>query len=167
MKPLPFLSLSAPGPSQRAALEAAVLLGEQVTPVRPTPDARPAWTILVADDDADTRRYVGRCLENAGLSRPVRVVDAADGTAALRCLQAARFDLVVADVHMPGLDGAGLAAALTADAVLAHLPVLFISGDPEAGGALAGALHRFLPKPFNRQRLLEHVRALLDAAPTA
>lgn len=158
--PRPFRPPPA-GSSERAVLEAAVLAGEQRAPARNAAAPPGAWTILVVDDDDDTRVYVVHCLEGAALPRPVHVVEAADGEAALRCLRAQAVDLVVTDVHMPGLDGAGLAAALAADAALATLPVLFLSGDAEAGRALATPPRRFLLKPFNRKRLVEAVRALL------
>jgi CheY-like chemotaxis protein len=160
MKPLP----SATGPSPRAVLEAALLLGEQAAPARHAPEAVRAWTILVADADAGTRRYVGRCLESAGLPRPVRIVEAPEGAVALRCLRDEAVDAVVADLHLPGLDGAGLAAVLDADAVLSALPVLFVSGDAGAARPLLRATRHVLAKPFNRRSLAEAVRALLGAS---
>ena len=58
-------------------------------------------TILVVDDDADTRGLVRRLLERAGYA----VREAEDGLAGLRELFAAAPDLVLLDVMMPGLDG--------------------------------------------------------------
>ncbi len=57
--------------------------------------------ILVVDDDADLRRLVRTLLERSGH----RVVEAADGTSALREFRERGPALVVLDVGLPGLDG--------------------------------------------------------------
>jgi two-component system cell cycle sensor histidine kinase/response regulator CckA len=74
-----------------------------------------------------------------------------------------RPDLLITDVVMPGGDGIDLARELR----LVHpkLPVLFISGYPQAaideGIGGSGAI-AFLAKPFKTDALMHHVRELLD-----
>ena len=109
-------------------------------------------TVLVADDDADMRRYLRGCLLAFGVAY---VLEAADGHEALRL--APEADLVVSDVRMPGLDGASLCEALRADVRTRTLPVLLISGEtcgPPCGDG-------FLPKPFNAATLRGEVERML------
>src|SRR6185312_5213489 len=79
--------------------------------------------ILLADDNADMRRYVARLLVAAGFA--VEMVG--DGAAALAAARAgvagkAGPDLILSDVMMPNLDGLGLVAALRADPTLRDVP---------------------------------------------
>ena len=83
--------------------------------------------VLVADDDPAFRAGVTAMLQ------PVagHVEEVADGVQALARLRADRFDLVLLDLLMPNLDGAGVLAAMAADPDLRHVPVIVItSADP-------------------------------------
>jgi CheY-like chemotaxis protein len=90
------------------------------------------------------------------------VIDAADGVEALRRVRTDGVGLVISDVVLPRMDGLGLHRAIRADPVHRHLPVLLISGEPEAE-LLSGPDDAFLSKPFNARALLAAVRWLLDA----
>ena len=57
--------------------------------------------ILLVDDDRELCELTGKRLEKQG----VIIETAFDGEAALTALTAGRYDAVVTDVHMPGLDG--------------------------------------------------------------
>ena len=76
-------------------------------PIHPAPSAspepRPASPvrILIVDDDPNAREFMARAL-----TRDELVVDtASSGDDALRQLRAVRFDCVVVDLRMPGMDG--------------------------------------------------------------
>jgi CheY-like chemotaxis protein len=118
-----------------------------------------SWTVLVVDDDADMRLYLGGCLRGLGVAR---VVEAADGQEALRLAPDA--DLVISDVFMPGLDGIALVRALKADARTRAIPVLLVSGEVVLSPLDARA-DGFLTKPFNATRLRAAVERLLDHPP--
>lgn len=123
--------------------------------------------LLVVDDDPEMRRYVRLTVERASGGR-AQVTVAGDGIAALELLAAERFDLLVADVRLPGLDGLALCDAMGGTSCNARTPVLLITGDPDviarAGSFVAGRPDReLLAKPFNAARLLEALRRL--AAP--
>jgi len=68
--------------------------------------------VLVVDDEAEVRTLARVVLEVSG--HPVRVVEAADGPAALAAAGLERPDLAVVDQMMPGQDGLSVAAALVA-----------------------------------------------------
>lgn len=57
--------------------------------------------ILVVDDDKNIRLLLSQCLEGAGY----QVVPAVDGEHALRKMAEDRFDLVMLDMKLPGMDG--------------------------------------------------------------
>lgn len=120
----------------------------------PPPDARRPL-VLIVDDDDQMRAYIRLCLSRLS----VQVIEAVDGQDALGRIEAeadCALALVVTDVLMPQLDGLGLKAALRSDQRWAEVPVLFITG--EAMRACDGPV---LKKPFNGQRLLTAVRALI------
>jgi CheY-like chemotaxis protein len=94
--------------------------------------------VVVAEDDAEMRAYLGDVLGAAGF-----IVDAlADGTAALASCQARPPDVLVSDVSMPGLNGFELIERLRADERTAVIPVLLLSGrageDSRIEGIAAG-----------------------------
>jgi len=137
----------------------------------PTPPAAPARaapagrgeSVLVAEDDEAVRRVAERILETAGY----RVTSCSGGAEALELLDdpAARFDLLLADVVMPGMRGDDLARR--AVAMRPGLPVLFMSGysddpPPSELGPTSG-LVAFIDKPFDAGALLERLRELLAA----
>ncbi|MEO1077143.1 MAG: response regulator [Bacteroidota bacterium] len=118
-------------------------------------DDRP--TVLIVDDDADMRLYLRSCLSGT------RVVEAADGVEALHVARAVRPALVLSDVTMPHLDGVALRRALRADPNLWDVPVVLISGHPEA---VAPCADGFLTKPFNARDLWAAVHPFLHAQTT-
>jgi CheY-like chemotaxis protein len=78
--------------------------------------------VLVADDDPDFRQLLRGLL--TGLAG--RVIEAADGEAALAALMAGPVELALVDLRMPGLDGYALLERLPAG-----IPAIVItSGDP-------------------------------------
>ena len=115
--------------------------------------------ILLAEDDDEMRAFLTRGLRRAG-----HVVNSlADGETALAAAGTASYDLLLADVVMPGLDGIELARRVTA--LQPGIRVMFITG------FAAVALHeaetapnrpRVLAKPFHLRRLIEEVEALLS-----
>ena len=118
--------------------------------------------VLLADDNADMRDYVGRLL-----SGEYTVQAVADGEAALRAVQMARPDLVLSDVMMPRLDGFGLLAAIRGDPALSDLPVILVSaraGDEARVEGLDAGADDYLVKPFSALELLARVRTNLALA---
>ena len=79
-------------------------------------------TILIVEDDADTRELTGRYLRVIGGHR---TLIAADGQEALDLLNTERVDLIVLDLLMPRMGGTAFLASLGAGE--AHVPVLVCS----------------------------------------
>ncbi len=125
--------------------------------VPPAPAARAR--ILVADDNHDLRAYVTHVL-----SAYHEVVAVRDGLEALEAARAERFDLIVADVMMPRMDGFALLTALRDDDALRAIPVVMLSaraGEEAAIEGLARGANDYLVKPFTADVLLARVNAQL------
>ena len=121
-----------------------------------------AGHILLADDNADMREYVGRLLRTR-----FSVETVADGRLALAAVRARRPDLVLTDVMMPGLDGFGLLRALRAEPATRDLPVIMLSaraGDESRVEGLEAGADDYLVKPFSARELLARVGAHLQIA---
>jgi two-component system cell cycle sensor histidine kinase/response regulator CckA len=123
-------------------------------------------TVLFVEDDPAVRAVGVRMLGRAGY----QVLEAANGAAALECLQihAGPVDLLVTDVLMPGLDGPALAAE--AARLRPGLPALFVSGYPgevisRYGDFVPG--ENFLGKPYSADELAALVHRALTAASRA
>jgi signal transduction histidine kinase/DNA-binding response OmpR family regulator len=120
----------------------------------------PRSRILLADDNADMRHYLGRLL-----GQDYDVVAVADGVAALREARERVPDLVLADVMMPELDGLGLVEALRADPRLAGLPIVLLSARSGEEARLEGmerGADDYLIKPFSSKELLARIGARLE-----
>ena len=123
------------------------------------PDVRPMALILIAEDDESMRRVLARALSEAG--HRVRAVG--DGIEAAERLAEDDFDLLLADVVMPGMDGIELARRAAAD----HpgLRIMFITGF--AAVALrhrdVNKRTRVLSKPFHLRDLVAEVGRMLAA----
>ena len=118
-------------------------------------------TILVAEDDPVTRRFVVSLLEEGGY----RVLVAEDGENALATAIRDRPDLLVSDLVMPYRDGYEVLRAIRSDERLKDLPVLILSmrdrEDDIVRGFELGA-DEYVVKPFNAREFLARVRKLLE-----
>jgi two-component system cell cycle response regulator CpdR len=114
--------------------------------------------ILLAEDDDQLRIFLSRGLERAGY-----LVDAvSDGTVALQLAEKTSFDLLLADVVMPGLDGIELAREVSQRQP--GIRVMFITGFAAVvmrDDALKPNRPRVLAKPFHLRHLISEIEALL------
>jgi CheY-like chemotaxis protein len=116
--------------------------------------------LLVVDDDHDTRVALRDLLELEGYL----VVTAAHGCQALEVLRAESHlpDLILMDLHMPLMDGWGLAEALKADPQWARLPIVAYTGSTaETRPPPVDAIMR---KPVPPRELLWTIRRCADNA---
>lgn len=116
--------------------------------------------ILIVDDEPALRRTLERALGSMGYD----VVSVGDPHLAYELLDAADYDLVVLDIHMPQMSGDTLAIALLRRWPKLIGRVLLMSGDPWALRAdWPEELRRcpLLVKPFTLDGLAAQVRATL------
>jgi DNA-binding response OmpR family regulator len=114
---------------------------------------------LVVDDEPLIRQLVSTVLRRRGWS----VIEAADGTVALSVVGSGTVDLLVTNYEMPVISGVSLARQLRA--FDAELPVLMVSGRPEAARkmrSLKGPRTAFVHKPFPMEELVARVGSITD-----
>ncbi len=119
--------------------------------------------ILLCDDEESLCRSLVRILKSAG-----HEVVAADGVGGFARLRQDRFDLILTDIRMPGIDGFGIIAAAREHAP--QTPVIAMSGSaeiPDAVRAMHAGARDFLIKPFDVKALEEAVSAVLKPAAAA
>lgn len=114
--------------------------------------------ILVIEDDTETRNYVANGLKERGHTAD----SAKDGYEGLFLSQESRYDLLIIDRMLPGLDGLSLVKKLRSSG--SSVPVLFLTTmcgiDDRVEGLNAGA-DDYLVKPFAFSELDARVNALL------
>jgi two-component system, cell cycle response regulator CpdR len=116
--------------------------------------------ILVAEDETQVREFVRLALERRGH----RITAVEDGTQALAKLENERFDLLLTDIVMPGLDGIALALRVTRDRP--GLPVLLMTGfaaERQRAHNIEALFHKVLLKPFSLVELIETVEGFLPS----
>ncbi|HYP26054.1 MAG TPA: response regulator [Blastocatellia bacterium] len=116
-------------------------------------------TLLIAEDDSTSRRILCEALAKDGY----RILEVADGTAALDVIEREHIDVLLTDVVMPGMDGIELLER--ARLVQPHFRAIIMSGHstPEAViGAFRNKACDFLSKPFELEELRTAVRAALE-----
>jgi two-component system, cell cycle response regulator CpdR len=115
--------------------------------------------ILLAEDDDQMRAFLSRGLRRAG-----HTVDAVgDGDTALARSRAAAYDLLLADVVMPGLDGIELARRVSDRQP--GIRVMFITGFAAVALQDDGFAQRratVLSKPFHLRHLIAEIEAMLS-----
>ena len=109
-------------------------------------------TVLVVDDDPQVRKSVGSLLSADGYD----VAYAADGETAVEMCGQNRYDAVLSDLRMPGIDGIETFRQLRA--LQADLPLILMSADisdRERQKAREAGASALLDKPFHAAPLLE------------
>jgi signal transduction histidine kinase/ActR/RegA family two-component response regulator len=117
--------------------------------------------VLIVEDEAVVRLLIVETLGDLGY----RLLEAADGSAALRILQSPqRVDLLVTDIGLPGLNGRQLADA--ARTKRESLPILFMTGYAEnaASSKFLASGMQIITKPFDMKALGKRVGEMLARA---
>src|SRR5262250_1521968 len=116
--------------------------------------------VLIADDDASTRRGVSKLLANAGFE----VSEAADGIAALNAIQEKPYDLVFLDIWMPHLSGLEVLARIRTGA---NRPKVIVTTSDDTSETLLRAVkeqaYDYMSKPFPPRQAVEAAQRALSA----
>ena len=115
--------------------------------------------ILIAEDSQSVREFVGRALANDGHS----VTAVEDGLQALEALAQDSYDLLIADIIMPELDG--IALALMASKDYPDVPILLMTGyaaERERAHNLDALIEDVIVKPFTLKDICDAARRVLS-----
>ncbi len=117
--------------------------------------------VLCIEDDAETRILLRKGLEAAGMT-----VDTVwGGEKGLQAAMSGRFDCVLLDIMMPGMDGHQVLQSLRSQGLTRRLPVVMVTArdDPDTRArAEAAGVDGFVSKPFEIAKLVETVRSLVE-----
>jgi two-component system, cell cycle response regulator len=124
-----------------------------------------AWSprqryVLVVDDEPQNVTLLAKRLTAAGL----HVIGVGSGREALQRARGQQPDLILLDLHMPGMDGLAVLEHLQASPDTASIPVIFVSAEEETAyrvTALGLGGRDFITKPFHPEELLARVGVAL------
>ena len=117
-------------------------------------------SILVVDDDEDTRDLLHAALESAGFS----VRTAPDGSEGLKAFFASRPDLAILDVRMPRMDGWALLDRIREVSATPVIMLTILGDESDVVRGLDGGADDYVPKPFSNVELVARVKAVLRRA---
>ncbi|MGC2857180.1 response regulator [Novispirillum sp. DQ9] len=121
---------------------------------------QPTGTLLIVDDEPSNIQILFAALKGQAQAR-----FATNGEQALALARQHRPDVVLLDIHMPGMDGFAVLKALRADPATAGCMVVIVSGsadDDLIARAMAGGADDFLVKPCPPPLLQRRVALLLE-----
>lgn len=137
--------------------------GPAASPISLPEPRWPEARILIVDDQPLAVRLLRRIVETAGYRR---VRTETDPRAALETFDAFAPDLVILDLHMPGMSGVRMLREIRRrQPTDSYLPVLMITADPAPyikREALAAGARDFLAKPFDTVEVLLRIGSLVE-----
>jgi two-component system alkaline phosphatase synthesis response regulator PhoP len=116
--------------------------------------------ILVVDDEPKIVKLARDFLENSSF----QVRSAEDGVSALAAARHERFDLIVLDLNLPGMDGLDVCRAIRRES---DVPIIMLTARDEEADRLIGlelGADDYITKPFSPRELVARVRAVLRRA---
>jgi two-component system, chemotaxis family, chemotaxis protein CheY len=113
------------------------------------------YRFLIVDDSATTRAIIKRTIQMAQVPADT-ILEASNGADALRLLSGTVVDLILADLHMPEMDGVEMARRVLADPATAAIPIVVVSAEPNPlriQQILASGVRAHLRKPFTPESI--------------
>lgn len=114
------------------------------------------YRVLIVEDDRAQALFAQSVLHGAGMQAIVH----SDADGALQAIKEHRPDLILMDLHLPGLDGMRLTALIRQQPGLQLLPIVFLSGDPDPERqfeVLDSGADDYLSKPIRPRHLIAAV----------
>ncbi|MCP4391480.1 MAG: chemotaxis protein CheY [Gammaproteobacteria bacterium] len=113
--------------------------------------------ILIVDDFSTMRRIIKNLLRDLGFNN---TSEADDGQTALPMLKSGKFDFLVTDWNMPGMDGLTLLKTVRSDEELCEMPVLMVTAEAKRDQIVVAAeagVNGYVVKPFTAATLKEKI----------
>lgn len=118
--------------------------------------------ILIVDDFSTMRRIIKNLLRDLGFTN---TDEADDGLTALPMLQTGKYDFLVTDWNMPGMQGIDLLKQVRADENLAAMPVLMVTAEQKKEQIVEAAqagVNGYIVKPFTALTLKEKIDKIFE-----
>lgn len=128
------------------------------SPAKPLPvDLTPGQTVLVVDDEPSIRRFLKHILEAEGFL----VIESRSGEDAVSIAQRELPALVLLDLVLPDIDGFEVLSRLKEKDDTRDIPVIILSIIEDEERCFRLGASDYLPKPINRERLIDRVGSLI------
>lgn len=114
-------------------------------------------TFLIADTNSPMRQTIRSMLLECGFSE---IQETDNGASAFQKLQSGKFDFLITDSFLHGMDGVQLLDAIRKDSKLRALPVLLVTANADAKNVIHAAqqgVSGYVVKPFTRATLEEKI----------
>ncbi len=118
-------------------------------------------SILIVDDNPENLQVLGKFLQEYNYLMEFAI----NGEAALTWLSKKKFDLILLDINMPGINGFDVCKEIRSNPALRNLPVIFLSAESERESILKGfeiGAQDYITKPFDSRELLVRVKTHLS-----
>ncbi|NPU84703.1 MAG: chemotaxis protein CheY [Syntrophaceae bacterium] len=117
--------------------------------------------LLIVDDFATMRKVIRNILKQLGYEN---IVEAEDGSIALRVLKSQKIDLIISDWNMPNMTGLELLKAVRADEELKATPFLMVTAEAlqeNVVAAVKAGVSNYIVKPFTAEAMNEKLQKIL------
>jgi DNA-binding response OmpR family regulator len=118
-------------------------------------------SVLIVDDNVKNLQVLGGFLRKEG----ILIEFALDGASALSWLDKKKFDLILLDVMMPGMDGFEVCKRIKNNPAISEIPIIFITAKTDSESVVKGfetGAVDYITKPFIHSELLVRVRTQLS-----
>ncbi len=135
-------------------------------PVLPVPDGTPQRSVLYVEDNPANLELVEQLIERRA---DLRLLSAADGSLGIEFARAHRPDVILMDIHLPGISGVEALKILRADPATAHIPIIALSANAvprDIAAGLAAGFFCYLTKPIKVSLFMEALDAALKSSDT-
>jgi len=119
------------------------------------------YNFLVVEDSPTMRQLISFSLKRI---RGAKISEAGNGVEALKKLSEIKFNLIVADINMPLMDGLKLLSLVRKDPNHAQIPFIIVStegADTDKDKGMQLGANAYLPKPIQTNELLKTVKQLV------
>ena len=117
--------------------------------------------VLVVDDCRTTKKIVSLYLNNAGL----KTIAAGNGVEAIEKLVTSEVDIIISDLNMPQMDGAGLIEWVRTNPSYRDIPIVILTTENDnvrKSELLNKGATAFLTKPITKENLIAEVTRILE-----
>jgi two-component system chemotaxis response regulator CheY len=117
--------------------------------------------VLIVDDQASMRGLTRHCLAQLGIRN---IVEAKDGFTALDAIAINKFDLVISDWNMEGMDGLALLKQLRGNPLTAKTPFIMATGQRDSDSvkeAAQAGVNNYVVKPYNVATIKKKIEAVV------
>ena len=119
------------------------------------------YTCLVVEDSPMMRQLLAFALARV---KTIRITEAEDGVDGLRKLASARFDIIIADINMPVMDGLKLVKRIRSDPVHKDTPIVIITTEgskEDRQRAMQLGANSYITKPIQAPQVIAIIKELL------